>query len=146
MLRTWIKAAKWEGRPLETLSNKMKWFISFTAEEIDDMEKLLMLLDPMERLFTRLGSQTEPTIHLVVPTLLVSVIVFSLLGNLTLTLSYLGSSQYSRTSQRRSREQRLRFCERVVLSDPSLLCVCSESSESSIPRCLLVRNIPVSFP
>ena len=93
MLRTWIKAAKWEGKPLERLSSQMKWFISFTTEEIDDMEKLLLLLDPMERLFTRLGSQSQSSIHLVVPTLLVSVIVFSLLVNLTLTLSYLGSSQ-----------------------------------------------------
>ena len=62
-----------------------------TNEEIEDMEKLLMLLDPMERLFTRLGSQSLSTIHLVVPTLLVSVMVYSLSVNLTLTLSHSGS-------------------------------------------------------
>ena len=102
MLRTWIKAAKWEGKPLELLSSQMKWFISFTTEEIDDMEKLLLLLDPMERLFTRLGSQSQSTIHLVVPTLLVSVIVFSLLVYLTLKTFNLGSSKQSGTNQGQS--------------------------------------------
>ena len=41
----------------------MKWFNSFTTEEIEDMEKLLLLLDPMERLFIRFESQSESTIH-----------------------------------------------------------------------------------
>ena len=93
MLKTWIKAAKWEGKPLERLSNEMKWYISFSTEEIDDMEKLLLLLDPMEKLFTRLGSQSQSSIHLVVPTLLVSVIVSSLLVYLSLTKLNSGSSQ-----------------------------------------------------
>ena len=48
---------------MNNLVNKMKWFNSFTTEEIEDMEKLLLLLDPMERLFIRFESQSESTIH-----------------------------------------------------------------------------------
>ena len=71
MLKTFIKAAEWPGKPLEILSEQMKWFISFNKEEIDAMKKLFSLLHPMECLFTKLGSEKESTIHLVVPTLLV---------------------------------------------------------------------------
>ena len=48
-------------------------FIEFTEEEIDDLVKLLSMLEPMERLFVKLGAETESTLHLVVPTLKVTV-------------------------------------------------------------------------
>ena len=44
MMKTWINAAKREGKPLERLSNM----------DMDGTEKLFRLLDPMERLFTKL--------------------------------------------------------------------------------------------
>ena len=48
-------------------------YIIFTEEEIEDLSKLLSMLDPMERLFVTLGSEKESTLHLVVPTLKVTI-------------------------------------------------------------------------
>ena len=73
LLRTFLDAANYEGKPLDRLSTEMKWFITFSPEEISDLQKLLQLLDPLEMLFTKLGSETHSSIHLVVPTLLVSI-------------------------------------------------------------------------
>ena len=72
LLRKFLEAASYEGKPLERLSKEMQWFISFTSEEISDLQQLLSILGPMEELFTKLGSETHSSVHLVVPTLLVS--------------------------------------------------------------------------
>ena len=72
LLRTFLEAASYDGNPLEKLSKEMQWFISFTSEEISDLRQLLSILGPMEELFTKLGSETHSSVHLVVPTLLVS--------------------------------------------------------------------------
>ena len=74
LLRTFLEAATHEARPLEKLSSEMKWFISFSTEEISDLQKLYNILNPMESLFTKLGSETSSSVHLVVPTLLVSIL------------------------------------------------------------------------
>ena len=74
LLKTFLEAATHEAKPLELLSLEMKWYISFTAEEIADLQKLYSILSPMESLFTKLGSETSSSVHLVVPTLLVSVL------------------------------------------------------------------------
>ena len=76
LLRTFLEAATWEGKPLEKLSTQMKWFIEFSDEEIADLQKLYQLLEPMESLFTKLGSESQSTIHLLLPTLQVSRVFF----------------------------------------------------------------------
>ena len=73
LLKTFLEAAMWEGKPLQKLSTQMKWFIEFSDEEIADLQKLYQLLEPMESLFTKLGSESLSTIHLLLPTLLVSI-------------------------------------------------------------------------
>ena len=73
MLRSFLQAANHENLPIQKLSLAMKWDIEFSRVEITDMEKLLSVLEPLEKLFVRLGSESESTIHLVVPTIKVSV-------------------------------------------------------------------------
>ena len=72
MLRSFIRAAKDDNMPLAKLSRDMKWDTEFLCTEISDMEKLLSILEPLEELFVRLGSESESTIHLVVPTIKVN--------------------------------------------------------------------------
>ena len=76
LLKTFLEAAMWEGKPLVKLSTEMKWFIEFSDVEIADLQKLYNLLEPMETLFTKLGSESLSTIQLVLPTLLVSRVFF----------------------------------------------------------------------
>ena len=73
MLRSFLRAAKDPNLPLIKLSNELKWDIEFSRREISDLEKLLGVLDPLEELFLRLGSERESTIHLVVPTIKVKI-------------------------------------------------------------------------
>ena len=73
MLKSFVRAAKDPNLPLMKLSNEMKWDIEFSRKEISDLEKLLGILDPLEELFLRLGSERESTIHLVVPTIKVKI-------------------------------------------------------------------------
>ena len=73
MLKSFDRAAKDPNLPLMKLSNEMKWDIEFSRKEISDLEKLLGVLDPLEELFLRLGSERESTIHLVVPTIKVKI-------------------------------------------------------------------------
>ena len=72
MLRSFLQAAKDDNLPLMKLSRTMKWDIEFSQIEIMNMEKLLSVLEPLEQLFVRLGSESESTIQLVVPTIKVS--------------------------------------------------------------------------
>ena len=72
MLRSFLQAAKDDNLPLMKLSLTMKWDIEFSQTEIMNMEKLLSVLEPLEQLFVRLGSESESTIQLVVPTIKVS--------------------------------------------------------------------------
>ena len=76
LLKTFLEAAMWEGKPLAKLSTEMNWFLEFSDVEIADLQKLYNLLEPMETLFTKLGSETSSTIQLVLPTLLVSRVFF----------------------------------------------------------------------
>lgn len=73
MLRSFIRAAKDENLPLLKLSHSMKWDIEFSRREISDLEKLLSVLDPLEELFVRLGSESQSTMHLVLPTIVVNI-------------------------------------------------------------------------
>ena len=72
MLASFLRAAKDPNLPLMKLSLEMKWDIEFSRKEISDLEKLLGVLEPLEELFVRLGSERESTIHLVVPTIKVN--------------------------------------------------------------------------
>ena len=69
LLSTLIKAARYEDSPLDKLSSEMKWYIFFSNEEIEDLEKLYAILEPLSTLFTKLGSEKETNIHLVLPTI-----------------------------------------------------------------------------
>ena len=71
----------------------MKWFIEFSDVEIADLQKLYNLLEPMETLFTKLGSESLSTIQLVLPTLLVSRVFFVSKMMIIDCFTYLGSSQ-----------------------------------------------------
>ena len=51
----------------------MKWDIEFSRREISDLEKLLSVLDPLEELCVRLGSESQSTMHLVLPTIVVNI-------------------------------------------------------------------------
>ena len=148
MLRTFLEAATYPGQPLEQLSTQMKWYISFSSEEISDLQNLLNILDPMELLFTKLGSETSSSIHLVVPTLLVSLLELSLpiWAHLTVFLFFLGSSQYFGAYQREPRGSWLCFCQSVVLSDPWVLWQCSRLQEEEwLPGNLLDDCLFVSI-
>ena len=81
MLRSFIRAAKHENLPLTKMSLQMKWDIEFSRKEISDMEKLLSVLETLEQLFVRLGSESESTIHLVVPTIKVNINGNAILSN-----------------------------------------------------------------
>ena len=93
LLKTFLEAAMWEGKPLVKLSTEMKWFIEFSDVEIADLQKLYNLLEPMETLFTKLGSESLSTIQLVLPTLLVSRVFFVSKMMIIDCFTYLGSSQ-----------------------------------------------------
>ena len=73
MLRSFLSAANHENLPIQKLRLAMKWDIEFSRVEIADMEKLLSVLEPLQKLFVRLGSESESTVHLVVPTIRVNI-------------------------------------------------------------------------
>ena len=42
----------------------MKWFIFFTDNEIEELELLYSILEPLATLFNKLGSEKQTNIHL----------------------------------------------------------------------------------
>ena len=79
MLKELVKVLKAEGdpsdpSPMEYMNYKMgkTWKkVSFSDEEVKEIEKYLSLMSPMEHLFSMLNSEKETTIHLVLPVLMV---------------------------------------------------------------------------
>ena len=55
----------------------MKWGITFSRHEISELEKLNRIMGPMETIFSKLNSEKVSTIHLVYPT--VKVTLFSMI-------------------------------------------------------------------
>ena len=64
-----VKCARAPGNPLFKLLDEMDWNLSFSMSEIRELEKLLMILKPMEQLFSALNSDTSSTIQRVIPSI-----------------------------------------------------------------------------
>ena len=72
MLEVFIEAANHPEQPLYHLSVHMGWGITFSREEVKELEKLMSVMGPMEKLFCRLNSEKSSVIHLVYPTVKVN--------------------------------------------------------------------------
>ena len=68
MLEVFIEAANDPKQPLYHLNIEMKWGITFSRQEIRELEKLMSIMRPMEKMFSQLNSETTTQIHLVFPT------------------------------------------------------------------------------
>ena len=77
MLRVFLEAANHPNNPLQHLNLEMKWGITFSRHEISELEKLSRIMGPMETIFSKLNSEKVSTIHLVYPT--VKVTLFSMI-------------------------------------------------------------------
>ena len=68
MLETFIEAANHPSQPLYHLNIEMQWGITFSRQEILELEKLMSIMRPMEKMFSQLNSENTSTIHMVFPT------------------------------------------------------------------------------
>ena len=68
MLEVFLEAANHPKQPLYQLTIEMKWGITFSIQEIRELEKLMSIMSPMEKMFCKLNSEKISTIHLVFPT------------------------------------------------------------------------------
>ena len=68
MLEVFLEAANHPKQPLYHLTIEMKWGITFSIQEIRELEKLMSIMSPMEKMFCKLNSEKISTIHLVFPT------------------------------------------------------------------------------
>ena len=68
MLEVFLEAANHPKQPLYHLTIEMKWGITFSIQEIRELEKLMSIMSPMEKMFSKLNSEKISTIHLVFPT------------------------------------------------------------------------------
>ena len=68
MLEVFIEAANHPEQPLYRLSIHMQWNITFSNQEIKELEKLMSIMGPMEKLFCQLNSEKTSALHLVYPT------------------------------------------------------------------------------
>ena len=73
MITGLLEAWRWEGNPLQKFIKHMSWKIDFTERDMDDLSKYMLLLTPLEKLFSRLNADQSSTIHLVYPYLMVSI-------------------------------------------------------------------------
>ncbi len=68
MLEAFIEAANHPKQPLYHLNVEMQWGITFSRQEILELEKLMSIMRPMEKMFSHLNSENTSTIHMVFPT------------------------------------------------------------------------------
>ena len=76
MVRTFVDALTAEGDPIHVLNKTMggkRWNITFSRRDVADLQCFLQLMGPLEKLFTELNAEFEPTIHLLFPTIKVKV-------------------------------------------------------------------------
>ena len=78
MLEVFIEAAEDPKQPLYHLSVHMEWGITFSNQEVKELQKLMSIIGPMEKLFCQLNSETSSAIHLVYPTVKVKFYLFTL--------------------------------------------------------------------
>ena len=70
MCRCFLHLLRYPGDPLGQMLQHFRsaWKIPpLTATEIQELEKFLRIMDPLERLFTKLNAERAATIHLVYP-------------------------------------------------------------------------------
>ena len=72
MMRTFLEVSRAPGNLLGQVSDHMKWGVTFSAQDINELQKFVSLMDPIERVFSGLNSEKEATLHLVIPFLKVS--------------------------------------------------------------------------
>ena len=68
MLEVFLEAANHPKEPIYHLNIEMKWGITFSIQEIWELEKLMSIMGPMEKMFSKLNSEKTSTIQLVFPT------------------------------------------------------------------------------
>ena len=68
-----LEAWHTEGNPLDKYAVYTGWKIDFTSRDIHELEKFVTLMGPFNVLFSKLNADHESTIHLVYPTVLVSI-------------------------------------------------------------------------
>ena len=73
MLRGLLEVLKAPGDLLGQIDAIMKWGIIFSDEDIREIDLFLAICGPMEQLFSNLNSEKEATLHLVLPTIRVSI-------------------------------------------------------------------------
>ena len=71
MIRGLLDCARYEGSPLAKLSASMDWGISFSQNDLAELQKYLELVGPLEKMFQSLNSDKESNIQRVVPSILV---------------------------------------------------------------------------
>ena len=72
MMRAFLEVSRAPGDLLGQVSDHMKWGVTFSAQDINELQKFVSLMDPIERVFSGLNSEKEATLHLVIPFLKVS--------------------------------------------------------------------------
>ena len=68
MLEVFLEAANHPKQPLYHLTIEIKWGITFSIKENRELEKLMSIMSPMEKMFCKLNSEKISKIHLVFPT------------------------------------------------------------------------------
>ena len=68
MLEVFIEAANDPKQPLYHLNIEMKWGITFSRQEMKELEKLMSILRPLEKMFSQLNAENTTQIHMVFPT------------------------------------------------------------------------------
>ena len=67
MLTVFLEAANHPEQPLVKLNLEMNWGITFSRQEIGELEKLMSIMGPMHKLFAQLNAEKTSTLHLVYP-------------------------------------------------------------------------------
>ena len=69
MCRCFLHLLRYPGDPLgQMLRHFSAWKIApLSASEIEQLEKFLQIMDPLERLFSKLNAERTATIHRVYP-------------------------------------------------------------------------------
>ena len=69
MVATMVEAYRYEGNPLNRLSTSMKWGITFGENEIQELEKYMEIIGPLEQLFNSLNAEKSSNIQKIYPSI-----------------------------------------------------------------------------
>lgn len=79
MVSTMVQAFRYEGNPLNRLATTMKWGISFGENEIQELEKYLEIIGPLEQMFNSFNSEKTSNIQKIIPSIKVKSVSLKLL-------------------------------------------------------------------